>query len=69
MISDSIRAANSTGLVVALPAHSLNSTGRHTGAVQNGNQTTIPAITHRFPRAIFLPPWEAPSWVQNACQT
>ena len=49
-----------------LPAHSRNSTGRHTGAVQNGSRTTIPAMIHRFPRPIFDLPWAAPSWVQNA---
>jgi hypothetical protein len=53
--------ASSTGLAVPLPAHSRNSTGRHTGEEQKGSLTAIPATTHRLPRPIFCLPWAAPS--------
>ncbi len=57
--------ASSTGVVVPLPPHSRNSTGRQVGRQLNGNATTIPTITHRLPRAVTCPGWDA-SWVQNA---
>jgi hypothetical protein len=57
--------ASSTGVVVPLPPHSRNSTGRQVGREQNGSATTIPTITQRLPRAVTWPGWEA-SWVQNA---
>jgi hypothetical protein len=57
--------ASSTGVVLPLPPHSRNSTGRQVGRQLNGSATTIPTITQRFPRAITCPGWDA-SWVQNA---
>jgi hypothetical protein len=56
---------SSTGVVVPLPPHSRNSTGRQVGRQLNGRVTTIPTITQRFPRAVTCPGWDA-SWVQNA---
>jgi len=52
-------------VVLPLPPHSRNSTGRQVGRELNGSATTIPTITQRFPRAITCPGWDA-SWVQNA---
>jgi hypothetical protein len=57
--------ASSTGVVLPLPPHSRNSTGRQVGRQLNGRVTTIPTITQRFPRAVTCPGWDA-SWVQNA---
>ena len=51
-----ISAASSTWLAVPLPRHSRNSTGSAAGEEQNGSLTTIAAITHVFPDAIFFPP-------------
>lgn len=61
--------ASRTGESVPLPRHSRNSTGRHTGRLQNGNSTTIPTMTHRLPRPSAWGSCADPSWVQNAPNT
>ena len=53
--------ASSTWLGVPLPRQSRNSTGNAAGEEQNGSCTTIAAITHVFPDAIFFPPCADPS--------
>ena len=65
----SIWAASSTWEAVPLPRQSRNSTGSATGEEHAGSRTTIAAITHVFPNAIFLPPCADPSYAHRACAT
>jgi hypothetical protein len=62
-------AASSGWEAVPLPRHSRNSAGSATGDGQHGSFTTIAAITHVLPNAIFLPPWAAPSYAHRASAT
>jgi hypothetical protein len=54
---------------VPLPRHSGNSTGSATGDGQNRSRTTSAATTQVLPKAIFFPPWAAPSSAHRASAT